>query len=483
MARKLFIETYGCQMNVADSEVVAAIMGEKDFMITSHAREADLLLINTCSVRDNAEQRIWGRLDHFKGFKKNHRRLVVGVIGCMAERIAEELLNHPAVDFVAGPDSYRDLPFLWEKATNGKKSFNTDLSEIETYDSITPVRIGDGAISGFVSITRGCNNFCTYCIVPYTRGRERSRNPQDILNEVDDLSVKGFREVTLLGQNVNSYKWHPADVRKPVRFMELLEQVAEAHHHMRVRFTTSHPKDMSDKVLKVIASHPNIGRHIHLPVQSGSSRILALMNRKYDREWYLDRIRAIREIISGCSISTDLFCGFSSETEEDHQMTLNLMQEVKFDMAFMFRYSPRPGTFAFRNLADDVPEEVKLRRLNEIIHLQNMISLQSNRNDIGKSFEVLAEGVSKKSEEKLSGRSSQNKMVVFPRGNIRKGDYVRVLITGCTQTTLIGEVTGDFEFPNSKMSDLEKSDSPQRVLQESPLMLLRSHSENNWNKE
>jgi tRNA-2-methylthio-N6-dimethylallyladenosine synthase len=439
MTRKIFIETYGCQMNVADSEVVAAIMAERDFILAANAQEADLLLVNTCSVRENAEQRIWGRLDHFKGFKKKKKEMVVGVIGCMAERLADVLLKHPAVDLVAGPDAYRDLPWLWEKAVNGEKSVNTDLSEIETYDSITPVRIGDDAISGFISITRGCNNFCTYCIVPYTRGRERSRAPHDILAEVNDLSAKGFREVTLLGQNVNSYNWHSEELRRPVRFQDLLEQVAQVNDQIRVRFTTSHPKDMSEKILKVIASYKNICRHIHLPVQSGSSRILQLMNRKYDREWYMDRIVAIREIIPGCSISTDLLCGFSTETEEDHQQTLNLMEEVKFDMAFMFKYSPRPGTYAFRNLTDDVPEDDKLRRLNVIIHLQNRISLQRNKNDIGKSFEVLAEGVSKKSENMLVGRSSQNKVVVFPKGIIRKGDYVRIMITGCTQTTLIGE--------------------------------------------
>ncbi len=437
---KLFIETYGCQMNVADSEVVASVLGEEGYTLVATAAEADAILINTCSVRDNAEQRIWGRLDLFGSYKRKKAGLIVGVIGCMAERLGDDFLRHKAVDLVAGPDAYRDLPFLFEKARRGEKAINTELSEIETYDSITPVRIGDAAISGFVSITRGCNNFCTYCIVPYTRGRERSRDPRDILHEVTDLSSRGFREVTLLGQNVNSYKWHPEGERKPVRFRDLLEMTAQAVPGMRIRFTTSHPKDMGDAILRVIAAHPNVCRHIHLPVQSGSSRILKLMNRKYDREWYLDRIRAIRGIIPGCGISTDIFCGFSSETEEDHQESLRLMEEVRFDMAFMFRYSERPGTYAHAHLPDDVPDGVKARRLDEIIRLQNRISHQLNREDVGKIFEVLAEGVSKKSEEMLFGRSSQNKVVVFPRGTHKKGDLVRVTITGCTQTTLIGEV-------------------------------------------
>jgi len=439
MSKKLYIETYGCQMNVADSEVVAAVMREKDYILAPHAEAADAILINTCSVRDNAEQRIWGRLDHFRSFKKKNRKLIVGIIGCMAERLAGKILEHPGVDLVAGPDAYRDLPFLFDKAERGEKALNVELSEIETYDRITPVRIGDAAISGFVSITRGCNNFCTYCIVPYTRGRERSRDPGDILREVSDLSARGYKEVTLLGQNVNSYKWYREGESKSVRFWDLLEMVACVDPQMRIRFTTSHPKDMSDKILTRIAKFPNICRHIHLPVQSGSSRILKLMNRKYDRDWYLDRIRAIREIIPDCGISTDVFCGFCTETEEDHRQTLTLMQEVKFDMAFMFRYSERPGTYAHQHLPDDVPDTVKAERLDEIIRLQNRISLQSNKQDVGKCFEVLAEGVSKKSQEMLFGRSSQNKVVVFPRGEVQRGDYVQVRITGCTQTTLIGE--------------------------------------------
>jgi tRNA-2-methylthio-N6-dimethylallyladenosine synthase len=427
-------------MNVADSEVVASVLRDKGYTLAASAEEADAILVNTCSVRDNAEQRIWGRLDLFGSYKRKRNGLIVGVIGCMAERLGDDFLRHKAVDLVAGPDAYRDLPYLFEKAARGVKAINVELSEIETYDKITPVRIGDSAISGFVSITRGCNNFCTYCIVPYTRGRERSRNPKDILSEIGDLDLKGYKEITLLGQNVNSYKWHPAEERKPVRFRELLEMTAEAFPGMRIRFTTSHPKDMSDAILRIIADHPNICKHIHLPVQSGSSRILKLMNRKYDREWYLDRIRAIREIIPGCGISTDIFCGFSGETEEDHQLSLSLMEEVRFDMAFMFKYSERPGTYAHEHLPDNVPEAVKARRLEEIIHLQNKISHQKNKEDVGNTFEVLAEGVSKKSEQMLFGRSSQNKVVVFPADNTRKEDLVTVRVTGCTQTTLIGHL-------------------------------------------
>ena len=427
-------------MNVADSEVVAAVMRERGYEMAASDAEADAILINTCSVRDNAEQRIWGRLDLFKSYKRKRKELIVGVIGCMAERLGDEFLQHGAVDLVAGPDAYRDLPYLFDKVEGGEKAVNVELSEVETYDKITPVRIGDAAISGYVSITRGCNNFCTYCIVPYTRGRERSRDPQDILTEVKDLSQKGYKEVTLLGQNVNSYKWHPESERKPFRFWDLLEKTALADSTMRVRFTTSHPKDMSDKILRKIAEHTNICKHIHLPVQSGSSRILKLMNRKYDREWYLDRIRAIREIVPGCGLSTDIFTGFCSETEEDHQQSLELMGLVHFDMAFMFKYSERPGTYAHKHLKDDVPEEVKLHRLNDIIKLQNNLSLKSNRNDVGKTFEVLVEGLSKKSKEMVFGRSSQNKVVVFPDKGFLKGDYAQVKIKDCTQTTLIGEV-------------------------------------------
>ncbi len=438
--KKLYIETYGCQMNVADSEVVAAILQERQYQLVQDAGDADVIFLNTCSVRDNAEQRIWGRLNHYNALKKRKKGLLIGVLGCMAERIGAEFLEKNVVDLVAGPDAYRDLPYLIDKVENGEKVMNTELSTIETYDRITPVRMGDKAISGFISITRGCNNFCTYCIVPYTRGRERSRDPEDILNEVRDLDGRNYREVSLLGQNVNSYKWLPDGERKPVRFWDLLEKVATTAPGMRVRFTTSHPKDMSDKVLKRMAAFTNICRHIHLPVQSGSSRILKLMNRKYDREWYLDRIASIRHHLPDCGLSTDVFTGFCTETEADHYQTLSLMEEVKFDMAFMFKYSERPGTYAAKSLQDDVPEEVKGRRLSEIISLQNKISHESNRNDLGKTFEVLAEGVSKKSETMLFGRTSQNKVVVFPGSGLEKGDMVKVTIERCTQTTLIGNV-------------------------------------------
>ena len=426
-------------MNVADSEVVAAILQDRSYELVEDAIGADAIFLNTCSVRDNAEIRIWRRLDYFKSLKKKNKKLIVGVLGCMAERIGDDLLAHSAVDLVAGPDAYRDLPYLIDKAQKGIGAINVELSENETYDKITPVRIGEKTLSGFVSITRGCNNFCTYCIVPYTRGRERSRDPQDIVNEVKDMLQKGYREVTLLGQNVNSYKWLPEGERKPVRFWDLLELVAAVDPLVRIRFTTSHPKDMSDKVLRIILKYPNICRHIHLPFQSGSSRILKLMNRKYDREWYMDRIRAIREILPDCGISTDVFCGFCTENEEDHQDTLSLMEEVKFDDAFMFKYSDRPGTYAHEHLADDVPEEEKLRRLNEIITLHNRMSLESNQRDIGHTVEVLVEGPSKKSKVELYGRSSQNKIVVFPEKNFKKGDYVMVKVHSCTQTTLIGE--------------------------------------------
>ncbi len=438
--KKLFIETYGCQMNVADSEVVAAILQERQYELCHSADEADAIFLNTCSVRDNAEQRIWGRLDHLKGVKRRNKGMIVGVLGCMAERVGDKFLEHEAVDLVAGPDAYRDLPYLIDKANDKENAINVELSEVETYDKITPVRIGDKSISGFISITRGCNNFCTYCIVPYTRGRERSRDPQDILNEVRDLQQKGYKEITLLGQNVNSFKWLPEGERKPVKFWDLLDMVAKEAPDVRFRFTTSHPKDMSDKVLNVIAENPNICRHIHLPMQSGSSRILKLMNRKYDREWYMDRIRAIKEIIPDCGLSTDVFAGFCTETEEDHQDTLSLMEWAGFDMAFMFKYSERPGTYAHKNLADDVPEETKSKRLQEIINLQNQLSAESNQRDVGKTFEVLVEGPSKKNPEEFFGRSSQNKVIVFPNMNFQKGDYVKVKVETCTQATLIGKV-------------------------------------------
>jgi tRNA-2-methylthio-N6-dimethylallyladenosine synthase len=444
--KKLYIETYGCQMNVADSEVVAAVMNEQGYSLTHHYKEADAILINTCSIRDNAEKRIWGRLDLFRSEKRKRPGLLIGLIGCMAERLGEVLLEKKSVDLVAGPDAYRDLPFLLDKADSGTEAINVELTVDETYDSIIPKRIGGDRISGFVSITRGCNNFCTYCIVPYVRGRERSRDPEDIVNEVKDLLKSGYCEVTLLGQNVNSYKWQPEGISKPVRFPDLLEIIAGISPLLRVRFTTSHPKDISDRLLRVIARHLNICNHIHLPVQSGSSQNLKKMNRRYDRETYLERIRAIRTIIPGCGITTDILCGFCSETEEDHLETLSLMEQVQFDTAFMFKFSMRPGTYAHQRFQDDVPEEVKLRRLQEIIALQNDISLKSNRSDVGKVFEVLVEGISKKKKSEFFGRSSQNKMVVFPKNGIQLKDYVRVRISDCTQTTLIGEVVEKIEF-------------------------------------
>ena len=426
-------------MNVADSEVVAAVMAEKGYSITENQHEADAIFVNTCSVRDNAEQRIWGRLNLFNSYKKKRKDLLIGIIGCMAERLAEELLEKKVVDLVAGPDAYRDLPYLIDKAKEGEEAINVELTIDETYDNLVPMRLENDSIAGFVSITRGCNNFCTYCIVPYTRGRERSRDPQDILNEVADLASKGYKEVTLLGQNVNSFKWEVEGKNKPVKFPDLLKMVAESQPQMRVRFTTSHPKDLTERLIKTIATTPNICNHIHLPFQSGSSKILNLMNRKYDREWYMRRIESIKEIIPDCGLSTDVFCGFSTETEEDFQETLSLMEWVKFDSAFMFKYSERPGTYAAKYLKDDVPEEVKSERLERMIKLQNHLSLEGNKQDIGKIFEVLVEGTSKKSEEELVGRTPQNKVVVFPSKGYKKGDFVQVKINRCTQTTLIGE--------------------------------------------
>jgi tRNA-2-methylthio-N6-dimethylallyladenosine synthase len=439
MNKKLYIETYGCQMNVADSEVVAAVMGEKGYAITENEHEADAIFINTCSVRDNAEQRIWGRLRLFNSYKKKRKGLLIGMIGCMAERMAEELLEKKVVDLVAGPDAYRDLPYLIDKANEGEAAINVELTTDETYDSLVPKRLDHNTISGFVTITRGCNNFCTYCIVPYTRGRERSRDPQDIINEVADLASNGYKEVTLLGQNVNSYKWEVEGQKRPVKFPDLLKMVAESQPTMRIRFTTSHPKDLSERLLKTMASQPNICHQIHLPFQSGSSKILKLMNRKYDREWYMRRIESIRTILPDCGLTTDVFCGFCTETEEDFQETLSLMEWAKFDSAFMFKYSERPGTYAAKHLKDDVPEEVKSERLEQMIHLQNRLSLEGNKRDIGKTFEVLVEGTSKKSQEELVGRTSQGKVVVFPKLDYQKGDLVMVTIERCTQTTLIGK--------------------------------------------
>ena len=436
--KKLFIETYGCQMNVADSEVIASVMQMAGYTPARTLDEADAVFMNTCSIRDNAEQKIWNRLDYFHALKKKRPRLIVGVVGCMAERVKDELIEHHGVDLVAGPDAYLSLPDLIAQVEAGQKAINVELSTTETYRDVVPARICGNHISGFVSIMRGCNNFCTYCIVPYTRGRERSRDVESILREVADLRQKGYKEVTLLGQNVNSYRFTRPDGTE-VTFPQLLRTVAQAAPDMRIRFTTSHPKDMSDDTLHVIAQEPNVCRHIHLPVQSGSSRILKLMNRKYDREWYLERVAAIRRIIPDCGLSTDIFSGFHSETEEDHQQSLSLMEECAYDSAFMFKYSERPGTFASKHLPDDVPEEVKVRRLEEIIALQNRLSAESNARCVGRVYEVLAEGTSKRSRDQLFGRTEQNRVVVFDRGTHRVGDLVTVRITEATSATLKGE--------------------------------------------
>ena len=431
--KKLYIETYGCQMNVADSEVVASVMQMAGYETTENLDEANAVFLNTCSVRDNAEQKIYHRLEALAAIRRKHP-LIIGVLGCMAERAQQDLLDNHHCDLVAGPDAYLSLPDLIAQAEPGHKAMNIELSTTETYKDIVPQRIGLGhKIGGFVSIMRGCNNFCHYCIVPYTRGRERSRDVESILKEVRDLRDRGFKEVTLLGQNVNSYK------SQDTNFPALLRLVAEEAPEMRVRFTTSHPKDMSDETLQVIADVPNVCKHIHLPVQSGSDKILKLMNRKYTREWYMDRVNAIRHIIPDCGLSTDIFVGYHSETEEDHQLSLDLMREVGYDSAFMFKYSERPGTYASKHLPDDVPEEEKIRRLNELIALQTEISAQQNKKDEGKTFDVLVEGFSKRSREQLCGRTEQNKMVVFPKAGHHIGETVQVTITGSTSATLLGE--------------------------------------------
>ncbi len=437
--KKLFLETYGCQMNVADSEVVAAILGTAGFQTTSEIEEADAILVNTCSVRDNAEQKVLGRLRYFQSLRRKKKGLIIGVIGCMAERAQQELLEKHGVDLVAGPDAYMDLPNLIGLVEQGEKAINVELSTTETYRSVIPARLGINSISGYISIMRGCNNFCSYCIVPYTRGRERSRDPESILNELNDLVNKGYKEVTLLGQNVNSYRFEKED-GNTITFPALLRMVAEAAPQMRIRFMTSHPKDMSDETLEVIAAYPNLCKFIHLPFQSGSNRILQLMNRKYTREWYLERIAAIRRIIPECGLSTDVFCGFHSETDEDHQDTLNLLKEVGFDSTFMFKYSERPGTYASKHLQDDIPEDLKIKRLEEIINLQNTISKQQNEQCIGKTFEVMVEGVSKRSTQQMFGRTSQNKVVVFDRSGQKIGDFVNVVITEVSSATLIGKI-------------------------------------------
>lgn len=452
--KKLFIETYGCQMNVADSEVVASVMKMAGYELCESVDDADAVFLNTCSVRDNAEQKVLNRLDTLHAMTRKGKKMIIGVLGCMAERVKEDLLENHYADLVAGPDAYLTLPDLIAQAETGHKAMNIELSTTETYRDVMPQRICGTHVGGFVSIMRGCNNFCHYCIVPYTRGRERSRDVESILREVRDLHEHGYKEVTLLGQNVNSYLGElkskneevnsegndgkDDDKSEKVAFPALLRMVAEAVPDMRIRFTTSHPKDMSDDTLRVIAEMPNICHHIHLPVQSGSDRILKLMNRKYTREWYMDRVRAIRRIIPDCAISTDIFVGYHSETEEDHQMSLSLMREVGYDSAFMFKYSERPGTYASKHLPDDVPEEVKLRRLAEMIELQTKLSAESNAKDVGKEFDVLIEGFSKRSREQLFGRTGQNKVVVFDKGNCHIGQTVRVKITGSSSATLKG---------------------------------------------
>ncbi len=437
--KKLLIETYGCQMNVADSEVVASVMRMAGYEPCEKLEEADAVFLNTCSVRDNAEQKIVHRLEALNALRrKSGRKLVIGVLGCMAERVKDGLLNTHGADLVAGPDAYLSLPDLIAQAETGHKAMDIELSLTETYRDIVPTRYCSGRISGYVSIMRGCNNFCHYCIVPYTRGRERSRDVESVLREVRDLHEHGYKEVTLLGQNVNSYRWTSPD-GTVLAFPELLRAVARAVPSMRVRFSTSHPKDMSDDTLRVIAEEPNVCRHIHLPVQSGSDSVLKSMNRKYTREWYLERVAAVRRIVPDCGLSTDIFAGYCGETEEDHQLSLSLMRECGYDSAFMFKYSERPGTYASKHLADDVPEEVKVRRLEELIALQNELSAESNRRCVGREYDILVEGVSKRSREQLFGRTEQNKVVVFDRGTHRPGDYVRVRVTGSSSATLQGE--------------------------------------------
>lgn len=438
--KRLYIETYGCQMNVADSEVVAAVMDTVGYVMTDDIDKADAVLLNTCSIRDNAEQKIHSRLQYLASLKrKRHGRLTVGVIGCMAERVKDDLIENHGVDLVAGPDSYLDLPALFASVESGEKAINVELSTTETYRDIIPMKITGNRVSGFISIMRGCNNFCSYCIVPYTRGRERSREAESILRELADLRERGFKEVTLLGQNVNSYNYTGPD-GVTVDFAALLAMVAEAAPDMRVRFTTSHPKDMSDEIIATMARYPNICKHIHLPVQSGSNAVLKSMNRKYTREWYLDRIAAIRRAMPDCGISTDLFTGFHDESEADFEMTLDLMREVGFDSSFMFKYSERPGTLASKVMPDNVPEDVKIGRLNRMIALQNELSAASNRRDVGRTFDVLVEGVSKRSKEQMVGRNQQNKTCVFPRGTFRIGDTVKVKVVDSSSATLICEL-------------------------------------------
>jgi len=437
---KFFIETYGCQMNTADSELVVSILQKDGYQHTEDINEANIVLVNTCSIRENAEQRIRGRLGFFKVLKRNKASLLVGIIGCMAERLKEKLIEQEQiVDLVVGPDAYRDLPGLLRTAESGQKAVNVLLQREETYADISPVRMDKNKVTSFVSIMRGCDNVCAFCVVPYTRGRERSRASESIMNEVKKLIEEGYKEVTLIGQNVDKYFWEAENVN----FAKLLEMVATQSSALRVRFSTSYPQDMTDEVLQIMAKYPNICRNIHLPVQAGSTRILELMRRKYTREWYLDRISAIRKFVPDCAISTDIIAGFCSETDDDHAETLSLMEQVGYDFAFMFKYSERPNTFASRNYKDDVSEDIKSKRLSEIIALQNKLSLQSNQKDLGKTFEVLVEGVSKKSEDRLFGRNSQNKVVVFPAENAKIGDYVQVLVSQVTSATLLGYIVKD----------------------------------------
>jgi len=439
MSKKIYIETYGCQMNVGDSEVIFSILGKEGYERTESMDEADVILANTCSVRDNAEQRIWGRIEVFHKQKEKRSGVVVGIVGCMAERLKDKLLDTHKVDLVAGPDSYRTLPALLKDISPDKPQINVMLSHEETYADIVPVRTDRNGVSAFISIMRGCNNVCSYCVVPYTRGAERSRDPQTIVNEARDVFGKGYKEVTLLGQNVDSYNWKPAE-GEGCDFPKLLEMVARISPELRVRFATNHPKDISDELIGTMARYDNICNHIHLPVQSGSDRLLEKMRRRYTAEWYLERVAKIREVLPGCGITTDVIAGFCSETEEDHQQTLELFRKVGFDYAYMFYYSERPGTLAARHYPDDVPLDVKTRRLNEIIALQSELSLKSNQNDIGKTFKVLVEGPSKKNPDELCGRSGSNKMCVFPGCGHKAGDYVDVKVLSCTSATLIGKL-------------------------------------------
>ncbi|MHC1708574.1 MAG: tRNA (N6-isopentenyl adenosine(37)-C2)-methylthiotransferase MiaB [Bacteroidales bacterium] len=446
--RKLFVETYGCQMNFSDSEIVGSIMVDNGYELTGELHQADVIFVNTCSIRDNAEQRVRKRLKEFNALKKKNPHLIVGLLGCMAERVKDQLFEQEKLlDLIVGPDGYRDLPKLMASVEEGQKAINLILSADETYADITPVRLGSNGVSAFISIMRGCENFCAYCVVPYTRGTERSRDPESILEEARQLFAQGYREVTLLGQNVNSYHWEVNG--QDLDFPDLVARVADIHPLLRVRFATSHPKDLSDKLIQTISGKPNVCKSIHLPIQSGSNRILWEMNRNYTREWYLGRIAAIRELIPDCMVSTDIIAGFCSEEEGDHEDTKKLMKEVGFDYAFMFKYSERPNTVAADTKKDDVDEATKGRRLQEIIELQGKLSLASNKKDIGKTFEVLVEGSSKRSKTQLAGRNSQNKMVVFHGTGPLPGDYVKVKITGCTSATLLGELIADAGFNNS----------------------------------